>query len=319
MKKFNKNIDWNLAGKVISGEASSREQIEFDLWLNKDNNINEWNKLLSEVEQAEYALTSESIDIERAWKSVRNKTTSKTIQTHKRYYLVAVAASIIILIGIFLFIDWHRTPQHLFTFSTQNLVEQVNLKDGSSVDLNRHSSISLPESFNTNKRTLELQGEAFFDIKRNEKIPFVIHTKHITIKVLGTSFNVKDYPNSDYSEVIVKTGIVEVIAHNDSLNKTLLNAGDKAIYNRETNQLTKTENKNINYLSWKTKDISFKKDKMTDAIKLLEEVYNVEISGTEELNPENEISATFEKNTIEHILSTINKSHSLNLEYKIKE
>lgn len=118
-------------------------------------------------------------------------------------------------------------------------VRLVNLPDGSSVILKKGSMLSYPTAFDKSSREVYLTGEAFFEIARNVEKPFYVHTNQIITKVLGTSFNVRAYPERQIS-VSVNTGLVSVYKATDedakaaradrSLKGLLLSANQQAIY-----------------------------------------------------------------------------------------
>ncbi len=87
---------------------------------------------------------------------------------------------------------------------------QITLPDGTSVTLNAGSYLKYPEHFISDIRQIEMDGEGFFEVTRNEEKPFVIHTKDAHVKVLGTSFNVKAYDIDEQLTVSVRTGKVQV-------------------------------------------------------------------------------------------------------------
>ncbi|QDK81034.1 DUF4974 domain-containing protein [Spirosoma sp. KCTC 42546] len=86
----------------------------------------------------------------------------------------------------------------------------VRLPDGSQVTLHQGSQISFPRAFSTRQREVFLIGEAFFDVVRRPKQPFLVYTNQLTTKVLGTSFTVRAYANDKEAKVIVRTGKVSV-------------------------------------------------------------------------------------------------------------
>src|SRR4029078_631833 len=87
---------------------------------------------------------------------------------------------------------------------------KVQLPDGTQVWLNADSRIAYNEKFQGNLREVTLEGEAYFDVVRDEKRPFVIHTAAIDIKVLGTAFNVRSYANEKNTETSLIRGSIEV-------------------------------------------------------------------------------------------------------------
>lgn len=310
-------INWNLAARILSGEALENEINEFNLWLADSDNKKEWTDITRKIDHVDRALVSEKVDLEAAWKNVKNKTTHKPININALHYrYVAIAASIIIAFA--LFFNQYKTTEtdNLLVTESYNTIELVELNDGSTIDINRNSTLRYPEEFSDIKRNVTLKGEAFFTIAADKTRPFIIEAGQIQVKVVGTSFNIKAYPESELSEVIVETGIVEVSSIKDTEKTIILYAGDRAIFNTKNNSLTKIENNNRNYIAWKTKEIAFKNDNLADAIRLIEQVYNVSIQVPKDFALDSAmITATFDKNTIDFIIEVINKTHSINLIY----
>ena len=83
----------------------------------------------------------------------------------------------------------------------------IELPDSSVVVLNSGSTLSYPDKFEAESRTVMLVGEAFFEVKKNSKRPFYVKTKDVTIRVLGTKFNVKSYPDDNTSETTVLSSV----------------------------------------------------------------------------------------------------------------
>ena len=99
--------------------------------------------------------------------------------------------------------------------STPNqVINEYTLPDGSVVALNSNSKLVFPKQFNGDTREVTIEGEAFFDVKPNPEKPFIINAGKAQIKVVGTSFNVSAYPETETLEVVVKTGKVQVISKN---------------------------------------------------------------------------------------------------------
>ncbi len=316
MMRHNENIDWNLAGRILSGEATSEEVRTFELWLSEKDNQKEWELIEKEIEHVDYALVAENVDLQQAWNNVKERTIHKKSRKIQLVF-AAVAASIVIAFALYIF------PYQDQFFNTKPIVVQtssalksINLNDGSIVEINRNSTFLYPDKFSANERKVTLNGEAYFNIERNKEKPFIIETSSIQIKVLGTSFNVKAYPGSNVNEVVVNSGTVEVQLLHESSNKLILKKGDKAIYNRSDNSFIKIKTKNANSFAWKTKEIEFRNENLADAINLIEEVYNVNIETPENFNINDaRITATFDKNTIESIISVINQTYGIELTY----
>lgn len=155
------------------------------------------------------------------------------------------------------------------------------LEDGTQVWLNAKSTLSFPEKFETDKREVYLSGEAFFDVRHADKIPFYIHTGDVVTKVLGTSFNIKAYPGQQSISVAVKRGKVEV-SKTDKLVATLTN-GEKVKINEQAADI-KTENikeeiteeKEVG--SWQRGYFIYRDEIFADIISDMEQIYNSKIT-----------------------------------------
>lgn len=230
--------------------------------------------------------------------------------------LVFAAASIIALIAIgnsLFFKENNLVPSPavqpeviaentLIDFSGKQL---VHLPDGSTVLLNDNSSLKYDQnSFNSKNREVTLTGEAFFDIKHNEKKPFIVHTGKIQTRVLGTAFNINAKNSSDNIEVTVARGKVQVgdtqkvygvITPNQQIkvNKSTLNFEQNTI-----NAAIVTE--------WKSNYLILDDINMTEAAALISQKYKVEISIQNEKIKNCRITASFlNEEDLDHVLKVI--------------
>jgi transmembrane sensor len=105
----------------------------------------------------------------------------------------------------------------------------VKLPDGSTVWLNAGSKITYNKEFGKEIREVSLTGEGFFDVTKNKEKPFIIHTSSINIKVLGTAFNVKAYPEDKQTETSLIHGSIEVTIKNRPNDKIILSPNEKLI------------------------------------------------------------------------------------------
>ena len=104
----------------------------------------------------------------------------------------------------------YMQPVTIQTVSTLAETRTVCLPDGSTVTLNHYSSLSYPEKFKSDKREVKLNGEAYFEVSKNKKHPFIVQTETIDVQVLGTHFNVDAYQNNPDVKTTLLTGSVAV-------------------------------------------------------------------------------------------------------------
>lgn len=121
---------------------------------------------------------------------------------------------------------------------------QLVLTDGTKVWMNAASQLTISPNFNLNNRTISLSGEAFFEVKENKKLPFIIHGKNQDIKVLGTVFNVNTYEDEQYAKTTLVSGSLHV-------NQLVLKPNEQAILNQKNLQIHKQEVDAMASTSWK--------------------------------------------------------------------
>ena len=133
----------------------------------------------------------------------------------------------------------------------------VRLPDGSSVMLNHYSSLSYPEKFQSDKREVELNGEAYFEVSKDPKHPFIVQTETIDVQVLGTHFNVDAYHDNLDVKTTLLSGSVAVSNKSKSV-RMVLKPNEIAIYNKVEEKLTRKVLENAeDEISWRQGEFIF--------------------------------------------------------------
>ncbi|MEP7321751.1 MAG: FecR family protein [Saprospiraceae bacterium] len=195
----------------------------------------------------------------RLWKKIAGHTVAKTTShslSRSRYFLLkgSIAASLLIVIACayFLFLSKENRVQmavqqiassgDIEVKNTSKTSREIMLEDGTIVLLKEKSSVSYPEHFGDKTRNIYLKGEAFFKIKRNPSLPFLVHTGELVTEVLGTMFNVKSYEESNAIEVSVVSGRVSVYEASDKpsnkRNGVILTPNQKMVFDKKSKKLT---------------------------------------------------------------------------------
>jgi transmembrane sensor len=151
---------------------------------------------------------------------------------------------------------------------------EVVLPDGSRVWLNSASAIRFPASFTGKERSVELSGEAWFDVQHADKIPFVIHSGNITTLVMGTAFNIKAYPGEQALTVSVQRGKVNV-QNGDRLLASLEKGRQVKVLSNDSSFQSAIDTTNI--AGWKKGNLYYKDERLADVIADLQRVFNVSI------------------------------------------
>lgn len=151
----------------------------------------------------------------------------------------------------------------------------IELPDGSNVWLNAGTQMQYPVSFMEDKREIILDGEAYFDVARNEKCPFIVHTHAMDIEVLGTKFNVEAYAKQQNFEASLIQGKIKIKSPSDNNISQVLLPDYKSTLKNGKLVISKIEDYNI--YRWKEGLYCFKNKSFIEIIKDLEKYYNLKI------------------------------------------
>lgn len=245
---------------------------------------------------------------------------------HYRKSIIRIAASLVFLAISAIVIVQFTSKQADRTISTEeNLIVKQNSKgeksliqlpDGSVIRLNSNSEIIFPENFSGNIREVTLKGEAFFEITPNPHKPFIVKVENMSVKALGTSFNVAAYSESKAIEVALVTGKVEIKINDEITKKSILEPGDGLSFLKESKKLTMGKFDPAIALAWKRGVIYFQDASWDQIIITLERWYDVEFEIKNKPAKDNLYSGQFNNQSLELILESL--SFSKNFTYKIK-
>lgn len=233
------------------------------------------------------------------------------------YKISKIAAVALFFIGIPLATIFYgngknETVNHL---TAKSEIKNILLPDGSQVILNANSSISYSEDFKQNRK-LKLIGEAFFKVVKNPQSPFVVETSQFKTKVLGTSFNVKAYPNT-INTVSVVTGKVEVNSkENLAWKSTLIKNQWISIKKQEAPQLSNEDAKDFN--AWTKNILIFQNSSLRETAITLENQFNVTIVFEKQELEELRITGKFKEENLNNILNSIALVKQLEIQFLTK-
>lgn len=195
----------------------------------------------------------------------------------KGWFVAAAILLPVLFISIYLLYD---SPVKTISITASGgQIQSVNLPDGSQAWLNSGATISFPEKFGKNQRSVNLtNGQAFFEVIRNEQKPFVIDAGGFSIEVLGTSFEVTTFESFERASVSVKTGKVKVNTEVTQINSpTILSANHKATINIATGKIETTEIDSEDIAGWRDNMLVFSADEFGTVVEALQRKYNVRI------------------------------------------
>jgi hypothetical protein len=197
---------------------------------------------------------------------------------------------------------------------------ELNLSDGTQIYLNSGTSIKYPIKFLPGlDRQVFIKGEAFFDVSKNLKNPFIVNAQELNVRVLGTHFNVSAYPEDNVTDVVLVEGSVGMYPDNKSFsddNLIILKPGSMGIFTKVNHQ-TKIKQVNTSvYTSWVEGVVVFRNASFENIMTKLERYYNVTIIiNNEKLANENfNASINIDNESIIQVLDYFNKVYKIKYE-----
>lgn len=319
----------HLIAKYLQGDLTLGEQHELSQWLQSDEkNVETLKRIHAYWHHHKDSLDTEELEVRMRLHNMMQQETGKPTGRYKtkRGMLYGVAASFIIVCSLVFGLYQYKSaskaqPQQLAT----TLIEKVSLPgqkittvlpDGSRVRLNADSKLIVPASFEGQTREVTLIGEAFFDVAHDESRPFLIHTGDVFTKVLGTSFNVRAYPDEKNIQVVVESGKVSVVSTNDihQSGEAFLSPLEMVTYYQSGKVVKGKVDDPAYYLSWKENVIYLHNAKWDEIETTLERWYGKKISVSGKPGVEKGYTSTFEGLSLESVLDRM--SYSLNFEYE---
>jgi ferric-dicitrate binding protein FerR (iron transport regulator) len=248
---------------------------------------------------------------------------------------IAVAAAVILLFFVFKNrFPGFREKEAMRSFASANGERKtLQLPDGSGVTLNGGSKISIPGNYGSASRDIYLEGEAFFDVKHNKELPFIVHTPAMDVKAVGTAFNVKAYPCEKTTEASLISGIVEVTFKEEENRKMLLHPNEKVQWLKPTTAtkptpdthknteahltipvqtLTKTESGIIKEIAWTENKLAFYDESFEEIALLLERWYGAKIEFADNDIRSYRFTGEYEKEELGTILGFLKESKNFN-------
>jgi len=330
---------------VLSNQATDAEIIKFQAWLESSlQNKQTFEKIKLLWENPESILAYGKIDELTAWHNAKKRINQKVTDTRKNRFIQIIKIAAVIVLA---FIIGSLSP-YFFGFDpaswgknqTNTVTEdysvvkaplgsksQIKLPDGSSVWLNSGSEVRYKSTFRQGERDIYLTGEAYFDVKKIKLSHFVVHTQDIEVKVRGTRFNVKSYPEEGLIETTLEEGLVNInkVGSNQILE---LKPNQKAIFVKKEGKIMvsdylpdnledlKPANRKEQFVvaenidtelstSWKNERLVFKRERFDILMIKLERWHDVNITIENDKLKEERVTGIFEIESIEQALEAL--------------
>ncbi len=287
----NKHIEDELLINYLLGECSAEEKVLIEKWLAESEQHRAHYKQFEFVwVQSKNIIREVVVDENQAWQRLQARMkeqdlvhlkVTRTTRFSGRKVALLVGAIVLLLQAFWFFNTNEKSKPTIVKNPKQeiNIIQSAQkglidtLNDKSIVTLNKNTALEVPKQFVGNERRVSLKGEAFFAISHNKEKPFIIETQNdVLIKVIGTSFNVKSYP--DYTEVIVETGVVEL---NNNGEVVRLRANQKAKIYKKDKSITVEKSTDKLYQYYRSKTFECDGTPLWKVVEVLNEAYEEKV------------------------------------------
>jgi transmembrane sensor len=320
MSQNNMNMNDDLLVKYLVGETDADENAAVENWLKADEkNLNYYNGFKKIWEDSLLIVAeNKTINEDAAWKRLQNRIHEKEVRviTPKKSsgYWLRIAASILLISTL----GWlsysyfeNKSANALIQVYASGTILNDTLPDGTTVTLNKNSSLSYTSTFKGSTRPVTLKGEAFFNVSPDKTKPFIITINDVTVQVVGTSFNVKN--KNGKTTVDVETGIVKVSKNKDQVE---LRHGEKVIIADQKSELLKSISKGRLYNYYRNKELVCDETPLQELVEALNEIYNVNIIIKNPSLKEKTLTTVFKEQSLDQVLEVIQETFRIEIERK---
>ncbi len=273
--------------KYFSNEASAEEVAQIEQWLDEDP------ARQSEFDSAHYlfnAMILHSDELSKMTTPGALEKTSRKSKARRLVYRYAAAAAAVVIAGLSGVFVEREINYNKMTAQT-NVLEvpagqrmSVTLSDGTQVQLNGNSRIEYPVIFSRKQRNVKLSGEAFFEVKHDERHPFIVETFASKVEVLGTRFNVYADEASEYFSTALVDGKVKVTTNDETAEQVVLAPDEMVKFVNNHLVVTKVDAENL--ISWTEGYVNLADTDFESLMHRFENVYGVKIVIERETMPE---------------------------------
>lgn len=289
MEEENIHID-ELIADYLTGSLDEKELTELKVWMAASDENEAYFIRKREVWFSAVSREAESVyDKDKAFESFRERVHSRKKERKSlprefslsAFWRYAAVVAVIIAVGFLSY--WRGEVNVKETFADISVEAPLGSKtklylpDGTLVWLNAGSRMTYSQGFGFDNRVVALEGEGYFEVERNEKIPFYVKTKDLQLRVLGTKFNFRDYPEDREVVVSLLEGKVELNNKLKNEKAAFLVPDERAVLNKSNGLMTVESVTASNASQWTDGYLFFDEELLPDITKELERSYNVKI------------------------------------------
>lgn len=312
-----------IIARFLLGKCTEEELIRINIWIKEsDENACKLFRMEETFHLGRESGISDEKKLEQAEKRLYRKLNTEVIKRYNSLkihtwikYAAVITIFLLVGTGVGYWVHDGMGNNMIVAMASGGNVEKIILPDGTKVWLNQSTTLKYPHEFSRTERNVYLDGEAYFEVTKNPIKPFIVQSKSLRVKVLGTTFNLRCNKSRKSAEATLIEGEIEVKGNNEE-GMIILSPGQKAELDKVSGRLTVKQVDAKLDAVWHNNLIPFEQADIYTIIQTLERFYNVKII----IAPDTEINSTYsgilkKKENIESVLNSL--KNSIPIDYKI--
>lgn len=302
--------------KYLSNSATADEMKELDEWIASNEDFHDW--LENQVDDS-----SAEMDAEKQADILAKIHEKIAVQSKQKFVLpgwakTVAAVALIVLMAVSAAIYFRSNQPNMIQYAEIGALRgqkaSVTLPDGTKITLNSESTLKYSTNYNQSDRAVELVGEAYFEVAKNKKIPFVVKAGKLEIEAKGTAFNIKAYPTDNSISTTLTEGKIEVKTPVDVLSMI---PNERMEYNnagQTFRKLTLTDAEGS--IGWLNDELSFENATLAEVVANFSRIYNIDIQFASESIKEQRFTGKINNNSLLSVLRIISLTSPIRFEQK---
>ncbi len=311
--------------RYIQNRANLDEVKRLSEWIKNNNEISAWleqqilassstmdsevqMRMLKNIEQKIYSNAAENVSLNK----------QRNVRFRFNQWMRVVAMFILPLLsaaGVYFFMSKHKSStEPLIIAVERGQKANITLPDGSKVWLNSQSKLTYSADFNIEKRELDLDGEAYFEVAHNKNKPFIVRSNDMAVEALGTAFGVKAYNEDNLISSILMTGKVRVKTPD---GESILSPNERILYDKTTHKATQSKVTNAtDFTGWIHNELRFENESLAEIAKTIQRVYNIEVVFASDKLKHQRYTGNINNNSLESVLNIITLTSPVSFQIK---
>lgn len=320
-----KQIPWNLIIAKLEHTISSDDDQLLTEWLSDSKHLQVYEEISALWKKVQERANGYAPQPALYWNQVAKQLNLPSVQKERKrsysiktYYKVAVCAALLLAssLSFYFGLEWNAGNDILEQcYTNVNGKSQVTLPDGTIVWLHSNTTLAYKNDFKKNNRTVNLQGEAYFEVTKDKHNRFIVHTEGVDVAVYGTKFNVFSRPDKEGVNVSLLEGSVAFTTASNPQER-FLSPGEMVTYNKKSHETSITDVAVDMNAAWATPTVKFSNHSLEQICEVLSKRFDVNIQVDPELGKKYVYTFTLHDENVYEILELIASIHPINYSFK---